>query len=80
MHWAIIVIGCTVYLEPASKNCAEGLALSAIRVGAGVPLLDDGTVRLPQLIGLSRAVDMILTGRAVDAKETLSFGRCYLFL
>ena len=40
----------------------------------GVPLIDGGTVRLPRLIGQSRAMDMILTGRAVDAKEALSFG------
>jgi enoyl-CoA hydratase len=40
----------------------------------GVPLLDGGTVRLPRLIGLSRALDMILTGRPVDAREALQFG------
>jgi len=40
----------------------------------GVPLVDGGTVRLPQLIGLSRALDMILTGRPVDAREALRFG------
>lgn len=40
----------------------------------GVPLIDGGTVRLPRLIGASRAMDMILTGRAVDAHEALSFG------
>ena len=40
----------------------------------GVPLLDGGTVRLPRLIGLSRALDMILTGRPVDAREALTFG------
>ena len=36
--------------------------------------MDGGTVRLPQLIGLSRATDMILTGRPVDAKEAFSIG------
>jgi enoyl-CoA hydratase len=40
----------------------------------GVPLIDGGTVRLPRLIGQSRALDMILTGRAVGAAEALSFG------
>jgi enoyl-CoA hydratase len=40
----------------------------------GVPLLDGGTVRLPRLIGLSRALDMILTGRPVDAHEAFAFG------
>ncbi len=40
----------------------------------GVPLIDGGTVRLPRLIGQSRAMDMILTGRAVAADEALAFG------
>ncbi len=40
----------------------------------GVPLVDGGTVRLPRLIGQSRALDMILTGRLVDATEALQFG------
>jgi enoyl-CoA hydratase len=40
----------------------------------GVPLVDGGTVRLPRLIGHSRALDMILTGRPVGAEEALSFG------
>ena len=40
----------------------------------GVPLIDGGTVRLPRIVGEARALDMILTGRAVDAHEALSFG------
>jgi enoyl-CoA hydratase len=40
----------------------------------GVPLIDGGTVRLPRLIGLSRALDMVLTGRPVYAEEAHSIG------
>ncbi|XP_010884097.2 2,3-dehydroadipyl-CoA hydratase [Esox lucius] len=40
----------------------------------GVPLIDGGTVRLPRLIGLSRALDLILTGRPIGAHEALAFG------
>jgi enoyl-CoA hydratase len=42
----------------------------------GVPLIDLGTVRLPRLIGMGHAMDLILTGRRVDAAEALQMGLC----
>jgi len=40
----------------------------------GFPLLDGGTVRLPKIVGLSRALDLVLTGRRLDAKEAFEWG------
>lgn len=40
----------------------------------GIPLMDGGTVRLPAMIGLSRALDLVLTGRNVSAQEIFDMG------
>lgn len=40
----------------------------------GVPLIDGGTVRLPRVVGLGRALDLILTGREIGAEEALQWG------
>ena len=52
----------------------EGAVLGVFCRRWGVPLIDGGTVRLPRLIGMGHAMDLILTGRAVDAHEALAMG------
>jgi enoyl-CoA hydratase len=52
----------------------EGAVLGVFCRRWGVPLIDGGTVRLPRLIGASRALDMVLTGRPVTADEAARMG------
>jgi len=52
----------------------EGAVLGVFCRRFGVPLIDGGTVRLPRIVGLGRALDLILTGRPVGAAEALAMG------
>jgi enoyl-CoA hydratase len=59
--------------------CDLRVAGSSARFGClerrfGVPLVDGGTYRLPRIVGLGRALDLILTGREIDADEALAIG------
>jgi len=56
------------------RIAAEGSRLGFTERRFGVPLIDGGTQRLPRIVGLGRALDLILTGRIVEAQEALSLG------
>ncbi|HEV7942344.1 MAG TPA: crotonase/enoyl-CoA hydratase family protein [Solirubrobacteraceae bacterium] len=56
------------------RIAAEGSRLGFTERRFGVPLIDGGTQRLPRIVGLGRALDLILTGRIVEANEALSLG------
>ncbi|MCB9619305.1 MAG: crotonase/enoyl-CoA hydratase family protein [Sandaracinus sp.] len=56
------------------RVAAEDAVLGVFCRRWGVPLIDGGTVRLPRIVGLGRALDLILTGRGVDAREAHAMG------
>lgn len=56
------------------RIAAEGSTLGFPERRWGVPLIDGGTQRLPRIVGLGRALDLILTGRMVPAEEALAMG------
>lgn len=56
------------------RIAAEGARLGFTERRFGVPLIDGGTQRLPRIVGMGRALDIILTGRMVEAGEALSMG------
>ena len=56
------------------RIAAEGARFGFTERRFGVPLIDGGTQRLPRIVGLGRALDLILTGRIVEADEALAMG------
>ena len=56
------------------RIAAEGSRLGYPERRWGVPLIDGGTLRLPRIVGLGRALDLILTGRIMEAEEALDWG------
>lgn len=65
-----IEVACWCDMRVAAKSATFGVFCRRF----GVPLVDLGTIRLPRLIGHSRAMDLILTGRPVNADEALTMG------
>lgn len=61
-------------MEKKCQFCFKFLTFSSINYRFGVPLIDGGTVRLPAIVGLGRAMDLILTGRPIKGSEALDWG------
>src|SRR5436190_4397194 len=56
------------------RVCGESARFGCLERRYGVPLIDGGTYRLPRIVGLGRALDLILTGRQFDAAEAYDIG------
>jgi enoyl-CoA hydratase len=56
------------------RVCGESARFGCLERRWGVPLVDGGTYRLPRIVGLGRALDLILTGREIDAAEAYDIG------
>ena len=65
------IIQCSIVLR---RVVEENSKLGFLNRRFGVPLIDGATVRLPALIGMSRAMDLILTGRLLELREALDWG------
>jgi enoyl-CoA hydratase len=63
-------LACWCDLRVAERSATLGVFCRRF----GVPLIDGGTIRLPRIVGLGRALDLILTGRPVSADEALAMG------
>lgn len=56
------------------RVCDESAKFGVFCRRVGVPLIDGGTIRLARILGRSRALDLLLTGREIDSEEALSIG------
>lgn len=56
------------------RVAGEGSTFGCLERRWGVPLIDGGTIRLPQIVGLGRALDLIMTGRPIDVHEAQTIG------